>query len=118
MTKTLFSEHDLQKQVVTIFRLKKFLTIDTDVMDALKFLGNNQTKRLAYIQEHNNRGYTKGQSDLIIVGKKKIAFVELKTSTGRQSPEQKVFQKEIIKLGFDYYIIRNVPEAIELANSL
>lgn len=51
-------------------------------------------------------GLLAGVSDLIIVIKNKVFFVELKTLTGkgRQSESQKAFQKEIESRGHTYLL--------------
>lgn len=113
MTKRLNSEHYMQKQIVTILRLNGFIVMDTDVMDALKFLGNKQGPRLAYISEHNARGYTKGQPDLIVVGEGDVTFVELKTTTGRQSPQQIEMQKDLTRMGHSYVVWRSVDDVLQ-----
>jgi hypothetical protein len=55
-------------------------------------------------------GLLAGVSDLIILRKNEVIFVELKTATGKQSKEQKSFQEKVTKLGFKYYIVRSLVE--------
>lgn len=55
-------------------------------------------------------GVLSGVSDLIVVLPNKILFVELKTRTGKQSPNQKTFEEKIEFLGFDYHIVRSLEE--------
>ena len=107
------SEHYLQKQIVTILRLNGFIVMDTDVMDGLKLLGNKQGPRLAYISEHNSRGYTKGQPDLVVVGNGDVTFAELKTTTGRQSKEQIEMQKTLTKMGHSYVVWRSIDDVLQ-----
>lgn len=82
---------------------------ETDVMDGLKFL-NNQQSRLAYIQHHKNMGYVKGQPDLVAILNNKVVFIELKTQKGKQSKEQKEVEKEIKNRGVDYIVIRSLED--------
>lgn len=63
-----------------------------------------------------NIGALAGVSDLICVLPNKILFIELKSKTGRQSIEQKAFMEKVEGLGFDYYVIRNIEDFIELIN--
>lgn len=55
-------------------------------------------------------GVVSGVSDLIIVKQNEIIFVEVKTETGKQSKEQKEFQKKVEKLGFKYLLVRSLEE--------
>lgn len=56
-----------------------------------------------------------GLSDLTLYADKgKTIFIEVKTSTGRQSEQQKRFQKAVEKLGYEYVIIRKIEEAEKL----
>lgn len=48
----------------------------------------------------------------------KTIFIEVKTPTGRQSGQQKRFEKAVTKLGYDYIIMRSVEEAEELCSKL
>lgn len=101
------SEHSFQFAVVRMLKLSGFLFWNTDVMDALKFFKPNDPRRFAFIAHHKNMGYTKGQSDLVVVKNGRFWAVELKTEEGRQSKEQKLFQAECEKHGIQYVIIRN-----------
>jgi hypothetical protein len=55
-------------------------------------------------------GLRSGVSDLIIVLPSKILFMEVKTNTGRQSENQKYFQKKVTELGFEYFIVKSVED--------
>lgn len=101
------SEHAFQFAVVRSLKATGFLLWNTDVMDALKFFKTKDPMRFAFISHHKNMGYTKGQSDLVVVKKGRFWAVELKTEDGRQSKEQKQFQAECEKQGISYVIIRN-----------
>lgn len=57
-------------------------------------------------------GVRKGCSDLIIVLKGKVLFVELKTPQNKQSYEQIGFQRSIENLGYQYYVVRSLDEFI------
>lgn len=75
---------------------------------------------LAIPNEGNPRlvqtGTLPGTSDLIAIhrntvdGKAILAFVEVKTETGRQSPKQRAFQLQVEEMGFNYYIVRSLDE--------
>jgi hypothetical protein len=55
-------------------------------------------------------GLLKGASDLIMVVEKNVFWIEMKTPTGRQSPEQKNFELSVNQLGFDYLLFRSLEE--------
>jgi len=55
-------------------------------------------------------GLLPGTSDLIVVLKNKILFVEVKTKTGVQSIKQKKFEKNIESLSHAYYLVRSLDD--------
>ena len=55
-------------------------------------------------------GSMSGVSDTIVILPEKIIFVEFKSAKGRQSPEQKNFETNIKRLGYDYFICRSFDE--------
>ncbi len=99
-------EHEIQKQIVEYFRFKSYVTVCTDVMAALGYLQGN--KRFAFIKHYKDIGYTKGQSDIIVIKKNKVIFIEVKSKLGRQSDEQKQFQMLIEKAGIEYLLARSI----------
>jgi hypothetical protein len=64
------------------------------------------------IDGHRNKlkGLIQGRSDLVFYWLGRAYFFELKTSKGRQSPEQKDWETLVTKHGFMYYIVRNLDE--------
>ena len=59
----------------------------------------------------------KGLSDLLFIGQGKIAFIEVKTATGRASPEQLKFIKMIQGFGHRAGVARSVEDALKIINS-
>lgn len=60
-------------------------------------------------------GLLPGASDLVIPEAHHgyhCWFIEIKTPTGTQTPEQKEFEKQVTKVGNKYSIIRNVDQFI------
>lgn len=55
-------------------------------------------------------GLLKGASDLVVIMKNLIIFVEVKTEIGVQSKEQIGFENDIKNLGFEYYLVRSLEE--------
>ena len=111
-------EFNIQKVIVQYLRAHNYITIDTDIPNALRFF-KTQGQRLAYISERKSMGWTKGTSDLIAIGHGDILFIELKRPKGKQSPEQVVFQKEMVSRGFNYVVVRSledIEKVIEYSN--
>ncbi len=65
-------------------------------------------------------GLGKGSADLIglIVGSGRFLGVEIKTATGRQSDEQKAWQRTIQSYGGIAVVLRSVAEAEEFLRSI
>lgn len=74
--------------------------------------GNVQTQSGTYI-----RCGVKGMSDLLFVGQGYIAWIEVKTPTGKPSPEQIKFINRMRQLGHRAGIARSVEEALDIVNS-
>ena len=56
-----------------------------------------------------------GESDLTVFCKGgRTVFLETKTPTGRQSKVQKHFEKYIKNLGYEYYVVRSVEDALRI----
>jgi hypothetical protein len=118
------SEHKIQQRIVKMLRIKNCITICSDVTIALMFMGRNQKARMGFISYIQSQGLTKGQSDLIVISKKEVIFVEIKKwgigKTGniigktKQTPDQVEFQKEIESRGFKYFLINSPQKEEEL----
>lgn len=56
-------------------------------------------------------GFKKGVADVhLCFPNGKLVYIEFKTATGTQRPEQKEFQQQVEALGFKYYIVRSLEE--------
>lgn len=118
-------EHTLQERIVIYLYRMHCRTIDTDVMDACKYLSplptdtisvkkRKEAEKQKYIKIHHQRGYTNGQPDLVVlVPNGQVLFVELKTPKGVQSGAQKDFQRQAEFMGHTYVIWRSLDDAIE-----
>ena len=59
-------------------------------------------------------GLLKGASDLVILcPDKRYITVEVKTSTGSQSPEQIIFQKRVELINGNYFLVRSLEDFIK-----
>ena len=64
-------------------------------------------------------GALAGVSDLILVLPKRIVFVEVKNGKkGVQSDAQKEFQNTVERLGFEYYVWRNIDDCYNFVNKI
>ena len=60
-----------------------------------------------------------GEADLTLFQKGgKTVFIEVKTPTGRQSKQQRVFQRRVEELGFEYIIARDLEDIKELVKKV
>ena len=57
----------------------------------------------------------KGLSDLLFIGRNRVAFIEVKTPAGKPSAEQLNFIDKMRELGHSAGIARSVDEALRLA---
>jgi VRR-NUC domain. len=63
-------------------------------------------------------GLPPGTSDLQLVGHREVAFIEVKTATGRTTQEQEAFLRRMKELGHRAGVVRSVDEALELIGGL
>lgn len=72
--------------------------------------GKNKFAMLAMLK---SEGFRLGSSDLVIVLKEKVLFVEIKTETGKQSDNQKEFQRDVEALGYEYLLWKSVDDCLK-----
>lgn len=78
---------------------------------------NNSKNRIDGMK-NNAKGLRKGRSDFTLYYQGRTYFIEVKTPTGSQSPEQIAWQAKVEAQGFPYYIVRSLPEFQELIFSI
>lgn len=61
-------------------------------------------------------GVLPGVSDMAYLVNGSVVWIEWKTESGRQSPEQKSFEQLVTRLGMRYYIVRSEAEFLEVIN--
>lgn len=61
-------------------------------------------------KEFKATGMLKGASDVYIVHNGQVLFVEFKAEDGKQSREQRMFQRKVEALGFKYFIIKTLQD--------
>lgn len=112
-------EHVLSCQVARYLRMRGYITVDCDVMSALKYLPlKDDRNRAMFVKSRKDMGYTLGQADLIVINKYgNVSFLELKNGkAGKQSDNQKYFEQEIKCRGGNYVLIRSLDDVVEFVN--
>lgn len=104
-------EHNLQIRLVQYLRLRHFIVIDTDIMDGLKYA--KDSARYPFIIHHKRMGYMKGQPDMIIMKNGKVWCLELKSNKGKQSKEQKEYQRMCLENNIPYIVVKDVEDLIK-----
>lgn len=98
-------EQKVMKDVVKWLNSKKIFWIN------IKTMGTWDGKLGIYRQSP----YTlRGTSDLLILYQAQPIFIELKTTKGKQSADQKLFQKMIENEGCEYHVVRKVEDLMSL----
>lgn len=94
-------ERELQIECVEWFRKKYRNSLIVQVPNEACF---NRAK------EFKKMGMLKGASDVYVVHRGQVLFVEFKADDGVQSREQRAFQHKVEALGFRYYIIKSLQD--------
>lgn len=112
-------EHLLSCQVAKHLRKRGYITLDCDVMSALRYLPpKDATRRVMYINSHTSMGYTRGQSDLVVLSPKGVTtYIELKNGrANNQSPQQKIFENEVLRRGGRYVVFRTIDDCVNFTS--
>ena len=95
------TEKELEKKIIFNLKLHGFYVYKTSAFGGC--------------YDYNLQFNEAGISDLIVIGgKNKVTFLEVKAPKGRQSVEQKVFEEICIKHGVVYAVVRSTKEAMEV----
>jgi hypothetical protein len=110
----IMSEEQLQQKIVlferNIYSIKGLSLIFS--------IPNGGSRNVAEALNLKRTGLTAGVSDLILIIKDKIYFIELKTENGKQSTPQKDFETKVNDFGFEYLIFRNLEDYQKWRQSL
>jgi len=98
------TESQIQQQII-IFENNNYSIKGESLIFAVP---NGGTRNILEAKLLKATGVMAGVSDLILVLKNKIYFIELKAEKGVQSELQKKFQTKIEKLGFEYLIFNSL----------
>ena len=102
-------EHDIQTDIIQYLRLNRIFVF------SVPNGGLRNLKTAAFLKKE---GATAGVSDLIVLLRGEVVFVEVKTAKGRQTPEQKKFQEAVELLGFRYLLWRSLDDAIKFVREI
>lgn len=84
-------------------------------LDKLIFHISNEGKRnMKYVKKS---GIKKGVPDVFLSKPNKVyhgLYIEFKTSDGKQSKDQKLFQEQVGRVGYQYNVCRSASEGIEV----
>ena len=80
------------------------------------FAINNNSQNAIKGAMNRSMGVIAGVADMAYLIQGSIVWIEWKTDTGRQSPEQKSFEQMVTRLGMRYYIVRSEVEFLEAIN--
>lgn len=97
-------ESNIQQAVVKWFRMQYPRLIIAAVPN-----GGFRNAREAAIMQRE--GVLAGFADLVVIARRNVLFLEMKTTKGQQSDKQKEFQNKVSKLGFEYIVCRSFEQA-------
>jgi len=100
--------------------LKGVQKIQAEIVQALQGAGlyffsvpNEAAGRSAVAQmQLISMGLRSGCSDLVVLTPPTVIFLEVKTPDGKQSENQKKFQRKVESMGYRYEIVRSVEDAM------
>ena len=101
-------EHRIQRQIVEYLLLNKVEVFA---------IPNGGHRDLATAMILKREGVRRGVADLMIIGKNKIYFIEVKTQKGKQSEYQKNFEQIVSKSDVcEYMLWRSLDDAENFLN--
>lgn len=102
------SEAKIQQEICVWF--KNNYCLKHHKPQSLIFSVPNEREGIQMMRKLIQTGLMSGVSDLIVIHKGQVLFVEVKTATGKQSPKQKEFEDKVKQQGFKYYLVRNLED--------
>jgi hypothetical protein len=102
-------EDKLQAEIVQWYSLEY-----GKLHDKCLFHCNNKAKNAIEGNKMKAMGVKTGVTDLVLIGNKKVIFVELKTDAGKQGKEQKIFEHQVTELNQTYVVVRSLTDFKEI----
>lgn len=109
------TEDKIQQEIIIYYR-NYFQRLYKDCLIFSIPNGGLRDKRTAMLMK--STGLLSGAADLVVIYFGTLVFVELKTATGIQSEEQKVFAQRVKDCGFDYFLLRSLDEFKQMLSLL
>jgi hypothetical protein len=106
-------QHDIIKWFTNTYCLK--FHKDRSLIFAVPNGGHRQALEAVLLKA---TGVLSGVSDLIVIHKMVLLFIEVKSLNGGQSVHQREFQQRVEEQGFRYELVRSLDEFKELIFSL
>lgn len=101
------TEAKIQQEIILFFSQKYEVSGDGFIFS----VPNGGSRNIIEAKNLKNTGVRAGVADIVVVFKTGLTvFFEVKTETGVQSESQKQFENTVKKLGFDYYLVRNLEQ--------
>lgn len=97
-------ESNIQQAVVKWFRMQ----YPRFIIAAVPNGGFRNAREAAIMQRE---GVLAGFADLVVIARRNVLFLEMKTTKGQQSDKQKEFQNKVSNLGFEYIVCRSFEQA-------
>ena len=104
-------ESRIQKQIVIAVRLSYPKSIVAAIPNGAK-RNVRQAVRL------KAEGLLVGFSDLIFIHNKEVIFIEVKSDKGKQTDNQKEFQRLVELQGFKYWVVKSASETLDKIKQL
>jgi len=79
---------------------------------------NGELRAISVANRLKAEGVKRGVSDIIVVLKDNVVFIEMKNEKGKQSVWQKDFEKKVKELGYTYIVLHNQKECIEFIEAI
>lgn len=96
-------ELNIQSAIVRFLRLNNIMVFSIPNGTNIKNVGTRALMKRS--------GLLSGASDLLVVTPQKVLFVEIKTTTGRLSDNQKAFRESVQDMGYEYLVWRSLEDA-------
>lgn len=115
------TESHIQQQIVQTLSLYAerynfvyFAPMNENLISTLIMAKIPKDRRMRIYNHALKMGFQPGVSDILIFHDGKVFCMELKTSTGAQSKNQKIFMNNVLKADVDYAVVRSVDDALDV----
>ncbi len=103
------TEHRIQSDICVWFN-NNYCLVHCSPRSLILAIPNGGDRSTVTASLSKSIGEYSGASDLLVIHRRRVIFVEIKIPTGKQSSKQIDFQKHVEQCGFEYHIIRSLTE--------